>query len=86
MKSVAHLRGALFRAITLPLLLLAACSSPPGDSAGSSQSAVAASRPGHRPANVPAEYVATPYGFFDPSCVARVEPGESARNDGSKNP
>lgn len=35
------------------------------------------------PANVPRDYVVTPDGFFHPSCVQSVAPGETVRADGT---
>ncbi|HEY2515747.1 MAG TPA: CVNH domain-containing protein [Polyangiaceae bacterium] len=67
------------RFLALFVLLLAACSSHGEDTAGG-QSAIGA---GRRPANVPLNYVATPNGYFDPSCVVRVASGEVAHPDGT---
>jgi hypothetical protein len=39
--------------------------------------------PGARPQNVPLDYVITPNGYFDASCVQAVQPGERVRADGS---
>jgi hypothetical protein len=36
-----------------------------------------------RPQGVPTDYVVTPNGFFSPSCVQRVEEGETLHADGS---
>jgi hypothetical protein len=36
-----------------------------------------------RPQGVPTDYVVTPNGFFSPSCVQRVEEGETLQADGS---
>jgi hypothetical protein len=36
----------------------------------------------HNPANVPAEYTVTPFGYFHPSCVQRLAKGESLMADG----
>jgi hypothetical protein len=36
-----------------------------------------------RPADVPADYVVTPQGYFSPACVHHLLPGESLRHDGS---
>jgi hypothetical protein len=71
------------RLLAVFALLLAACSAPSGERAGTDQSAVGAARPSHRPSNVPGSYVATPNGYFDPSCIAKVLPGETARADGT---
>jgi hypothetical protein len=71
----------VFRGITFPLLLLAACSSPPGDVSAANQAALSGQGSVHRPANVPAEYLATPYGFFDPSCVVNVQRDEVVGRD-----
>jgi len=61
----------------LSVALLAACSSgAPGDDAASSQAAL-------RPANVPADYVTTPYGYFHPSCIVEVQPNETVNSDGT---
>jgi len=35
-----------------------------------------------RPAGVPADYVITPFGYFHPSCVLRLAPGETVLADG----
>lgn len=35
-----------------------------------------------RPANVPANFVITPFGYFHPSCVFRIEEGETLLGDG----
>jgi hypothetical protein len=37
----------------------------------------------HRPAAVPAAYVVTPFGYFDPSCVEHLAPGDELRSDQS---
>ncbi|HEY9126461.1 MAG TPA: hypothetical protein VIM62_05000 [Acidobacteriaceae bacterium] len=34
-----------------------------------------------RPAAVPAEFVITPYGYFHPSCVTRLDKGDEVRKD-----
>src|SRR5208283_920148 len=34
-----------------------------------------------RPATVPAGYVITPYGYFDPSCVTHLAKGDVVRQD-----
>jgi hypothetical protein len=34
-----------------------------------------------RPASVPADYVITPFGYFHPSCVHQLAPGEGVRKD-----
>jgi hypothetical protein len=39
--------------------------------------------PRNAPPGVPQSYVALPHGYFDPSCVARVHPGETVLDDGS---
>jgi len=39
-------------------------------------SAVGQNLLGGRPANVPAEYVVTPFGYMHPSCVVHVRKGE----------
>ncbi len=36
----------------------------------------------NRPANVPSDYVITPFGYFHPSCVRQVEDGETLLADG----
>ena len=36
----------------------------------------------HRPASVPADYVVTPFGYFHPSCVQEIKPGEKLLADG----
>ncbi|AUH51321.1 hypothetical protein CXB49_11095 [Chromobacterium sp. ATCC 53434] len=36
----------------------------------------------HRPAGVPADYVVTPFGYFHPSCVQEIRPGETLQADG----
>jgi hypothetical protein len=71
-----------YRLLALVVPLLAACSSTSGGQPTIGQSALG---PSHsvRPANVPSAYVATPNGYFDPSCIARVQPGETARADGT---
>ncbi len=35
----------------------------------------------HRPAAVPADYVITPFGYFHPSCVVHLAPGDEVRSD-----
>jgi hypothetical protein len=35
----------------------------------------------NRPATVPANYVVTPFGYFDPSCVAHLAKGDVVRQD-----
>jgi hypothetical protein len=69
----------------LPLLalivaLVAACSSPANETSSSDPSALGGRG---RPAGVPASYVATPNGYFDPSCVVRVAASETVRADGT---
>jgi hypothetical protein len=71
------------RLLVLFALILAACSAPPGESDASSQAAVGSIRPSHRPSNVPSTYAPTPNGYFDPSCIAHVQPGETAQADGT---
>ncbi len=71
------------RLLALFVLFLAACSSPEGESTGAGQSALGGARGLRRPSNVPSSYVATPNGYFDPSCVARLAPGETAKADGT---
>jgi hypothetical protein len=82
MTPIAHMRGALSRAIVLLATLLAACSST-SERVGSNQDAVTTNHPRFMPASVPGTYAATPYGFFHPSCMTRVEPGETALEDGT---
>jgi hypothetical protein len=36
----------------------------------------------NRPANVPSDYVITPFGYFHPSCVQQAKPGETVLADG----
>ncbi len=73
-------------AASLPLVL-GACSAAPGDgedvATSSVSDALTAVHPKGPPSSVPANYTATPHGFFDPSCVAAVEPGEEVQEDGS---
>jgi hypothetical protein len=68
-------------------LVLGACSAAPGgeeDVATSTQSdALTVVHPKGAPSAVPTNYTATPHGFFDPSCVAAVQPGEEIQEDGS---
>jgi hypothetical protein len=57
---------------------------PGGEDVGTTASdALTAVHPKATPAGVPAHYTATPHGFFDPSCVAAVEPGEEIQEDGT---
>ncbi len=62
--------------------LVVACSSP-GENIGSSTNAITSNHPRFMPASVPGNYAATPYGFFHPSCMAQVQPGETALTDGT---
>jgi hypothetical protein len=66
-------------------LVLGACSASPGgeDVATSASDALTAVHPKATPSGVPANYTATPHGFFDPSCVAAVQPGEEVQEDGT---
>jgi len=36
----------------------------------------------NRPANVPSDYVITPFGYFHPSCVREIKAGETVLGDG----
>src|ERR1700744_1667465 len=36
----------------------------------------------HRPGNIPAEYVITPFGYFHPSCVHNMAEGEALLANG----
>ena len=36
----------------------------------------------NRPANVPSDYVITPFGYFHPSCVRQTQEGETLLADG----
>jgi hypothetical protein len=36
----------------------------------------------HRPANVPSDYVITPFGYFHPSCVREIKEGQTVLADG----
>ena len=72
----------VYRLLPLFALLLAACSSP-GESTATGQSALRTGNPDHRPANVPSTYTITPNGYFDPSCISRVQPGEAVHADGT---
>jgi hypothetical protein len=60
-------------------VLLAACSSGQGEEPAGPSSI----HPRLMPANVPPVYAATPHGFFHPSCMAEVKPGETVLGDGS---
>ena len=82
MTCIFRLRWFLLCGALVLLLPTAGCSSDSGELAQSDQAAL--SRPGgHMPASVPSGYIATPYGFFDPSCVERINPGETAKSDGT---
>jgi hypothetical protein len=73
-------------ALSGAIVLLAACSSPPEGATKSSTASldrIPANHPQRSPASVPLEYAATPHGFFHPSCMARIEPGETVLPDGS---
>src|SRR5580692_65736 len=64
------------------LLALAGCSSAaPSGSPGSD--AITGNHPRLTPAGIPGSYAATPYGFFDPSCMVQVQPGDTALEDGT---
>jgi hypothetical protein len=67
----------------LILCALAACSSPQNEATGSSSQDVTQNHPKFRPENVPDAYSATPFGFFDPSCMAHVAADEIAQADGT---
>jgi hypothetical protein len=54
---------------------------PVGSASGQS-AANALSVPQHRPANVPNEYVTTPFGYFHPSCVQRLAKEERLLSNG----
>ena len=65
---------------------LAACGSSPGEATGTtsgSENQVTSNHPRFRPANVPDHYSATPFGFFDPSCMAHIAPDEVAQKNGT---
>jgi hypothetical protein len=81
----ANVRSALPRTVVLLAALLVAggCGSTRGESVGASTDAVTTNHPRFAPSNVPSSYAATPYGFFHPSCMTRVEPGETALEDGT---
>jgi hypothetical protein len=82
MTSIFRLRWFVLCGAVFLIVLTAGCSSDSGEASASGQAAL--SRPGGKmPASVPGGYVATPYGFFDPSCVERINPGETAQSDGT---
>jgi hypothetical protein len=64
---------------TLLATLVAACA--PAEENGEDPSA--SIRPRLMPEGVPAEYAATPQGYFDPSCLTEVRAGETVLADGS---
>jgi hypothetical protein len=68
--------------LLLAVPLLAGCSATPPDPNASGQSALGG-RSARRPSSVPATYAATPNGYFDPSCIAHVQQGETAHADGT---
>jgi hypothetical protein len=64
---------------TLLATLVAACAPAEENSEDPSASV----RPHLMPPGVPAEYAATPQGYFDPSCMTEVHAGETVLADGS---
>src|SRR4051794_33882845 len=68
----------LLSSAVLPFVILAASAALPQQS---STSDVVRSLGGTRPANVPAAYVATPQGYFHPSCVVELKEDENLDSD-----
>jgi hypothetical protein len=66
---------------TLALLGLVACVPTPDPTTGDNELVLV--HPSLSPSNVPGTYAAVPAGFFDPSCIAHVHPGESVLADGT---
>src|SRR5262249_22136926 len=69
----------------LGVVLLVGCSALSSrgsteDTGVTENDALASVRPRTRPKSAPADYVATPNGFFHPSCIASVHPDEREVN------
>jgi hypothetical protein len=65
---------------------LTSCGTPISDDGAApagDQVQATANHPKLRPKNVPARYAATPFGFFDPSCMAHIGRDEVVQKDGT---
>ncbi|WP_369916629.1 hypothetical protein AB8810_05975 [Xanthomonas sp. NCPPB 3005] len=88
--SVRSARSTLRRCSSTVLMLLSllgmagAASAAPQDGAPDARLArVGAMSAAHKPAGIPDDYVATPFGYFAPACVRQVHSGERILEDGS---
>jgi hypothetical protein len=84
MKTFALTRASWLGSLMLAVLSLAGVAHAADDAKPQAiLTSVSSLSPEARPQNVPLDYVITPNGYFDASCVQAVQPGERVRADGS---